>query len=347
MVGTSSSSITIFGTTTCGSTIAVDNQECSRSSRGERWAPLRFERETGKPLFPIEERLSPNNVPGEVTSKTQPFPIRPPALVPQRLTAEEAWGLTEPERNYCRDRIKSLRSEGVFTPPSIEGSLMFPSNAGGMNWSGMSLDPVRGLLITNTNRIAFEVRLIPRDEYNQLRGTKDSKRLKGEFGTQNGTPYGMYREPLRAPSGAPCNPPPWGALTAVDINTGDVKWEVPLGSVGQLSLIPNSARWGSPNFGGSIVTAGGLVFIGAAMDQYPCVRCGDGEAALEGDLPASPQATPMTYQAGGKQFVVIAAGGHAARHEAGRLSHPHVAWRTDDLIVGGAAREPPAEPLIH
>jgi quinoprotein glucose dehydrogenase len=271
-----------------------------------------FERETGKPLFPVEERPVPQtNVPGEVTSKTQPFPTLPAPLVPQRLTAEDAWGLTEPERNYCRDRIKSLRSEGIFTPPSIEGSVMYPSNAGGMNWSGMSFDPVRGLLITNTNRIAFEVRLIPRDEYNQLRGTKDGNRLKGEFAPQTGTPYGMYREPLRAPSGAPCNPPPWGALTAVDINTGTVKWDVPLGSVPQLSLMPNSARWGSPNFGGSIVTAGGLVFIGAGMDQY--FRAFDvetGKQLWKGDLPASPQATPMTYQVGGKQFVVIAAGGH-------------------------------------
>jgi quinoprotein glucose dehydrogenase len=121
----------------------------------------------------------------------------------------------------------------------------------------------------------------------------------------------MHRETLVSPSGAPCNPPPWGALAAVDAATGEVLWEVPLGTIDRMAMIPKSNEWGSPNLGGSIVTAGGLIFIAAAMDTY--LRAFDVETGKElwkGMLPASAQATPMTYRVAGKQYVVIAAGGH-------------------------------------
>jgi quinoprotein glucose dehydrogenase len=271
-------------------------------------------RETGKPLFPVEERPVPQtDVPGEQTAPTQPFPTLPRPLVPQRLTPDDAWGATPADRDYCRERIRALRSEGVFTPPSLKGSVVFPGNVGGMHWGGMSFDARRGLIVANTNRLATVVKLIPRDEYTRLRASGEGNRLQGEFGRQAGTPYAMYREVLRAPSGAPCNAPPWGALAAVDVNTGEVRWEVPLGTIPQLSLIPRSAEWGSINLGGSITTGGGLVFVAAAMDTF--LRAFDVETGKElwkGELPASAQATPMTYQvsAGGKQFVVIAAGGH-------------------------------------
>src|SRR5262249_15461569 len=188
-----------------------------------------------------------------------------------------------------------------------------PGNVGGVNWGGLSYDPVRNIAIAQTNRLAFEVRLIPRDEYNKMRSTGASNRLKGEFGRMTGTPYAMYREPLLGPGGVPCSPPPWGALSAVDMNTGRIKWEVPLGSIPPLSLVrPEASGWGSLNLGGSIVTAGGLVFIAASMDTY--LRAFDIETGKEiwkAGLPASAQATPMTYQGkGGKQYVVIAAGGH-------------------------------------
>jgi quinoprotein glucose dehydrogenase len=272
-----------------------------------------LDRTTGKPLFPVEERPVPRtNIPGEEASPTQPFPKLPLAIVPQKLTEEDAWGLTPADRDACRQIIKNARSEGLFTPPSLEGTIVFPGNAGGMNWSGMSYDPKRGLLITNTNRIATLVKLIPREEYNKLRASGEGSRFKGEFGRQTGTPYAMYREHLRGPSGAPCNPPPWGALTAVDLATGAVRWEVPLGTIPQLGMFPKSSEWGSINLGGSLVTAGGLVFIAAAMDTY--LRAFDVETGKElwkSELPASAQAAPMTYQdANGKQYVVICAGGH-------------------------------------
>jgi quinoprotein glucose dehydrogenase len=271
-------------------------------------------RETGKPIFPVEERPVPQStVAGEEASPTQPFPVMPRSLVPQKFTVDDAWGMTQADRDACREQMKNLRSEGVFTPPSLEGTIAVPGNVGGMNWSGMSYDPKRGLLITNTNRLAFLVKLIPRDEFNKLRSSGATNRLKGEFGRQTGTPYAMYREPLLSPSGAPCNAPPWGALTAVDLATGAVRWEVPLGQIPQLAIVPESSKWGSFNLGGSIITAGGLVFIAAAMDNY--LRAFDVETGRElwkAELPASAQAMPMTYKIGkdGKQYIVICAGGH-------------------------------------
>jgi quinoprotein glucose dehydrogenase len=127
-------------------------------------------RDTGAPLFPVEERPVPNStVPGEVASPTQPFPVRPRPLAPSRLTADDAWGPTPNDRQWCRDRIARLRSEGIFTPPSLEGTVVFPGFGGGMHWGGVSHDPVRGLLIVNTNRLAFVVTLVPRERYEQER----------------------------------------------------------------------------------------------------------------------------------------------------------------------------------
>ncbi|HKQ76367.1 MAG TPA: pyrroloquinoline quinone-dependent dehydrogenase [Blastocatellia bacterium] len=271
-----------------------------------------LDRRNGKPIFPIEERPVPQTtVPGEQISATQPFPTLPRPLVPHRLKAEDAWGLTDKDRDACREMIAPLRSEGIYTPPSLEGTVAIPGNAGGMNWSGMSFDPVRQLLITNTNHLPFLVKLIPRGEYDAMRETGAVNRLKGEFGRQTGAPYAMYREPLLSPSGIPCVAPPWGKLTAVDLKTGEIRWDVPLGRIPQLALFPKSSEFGSFNLGGSMVTAGGLVFIAAAMDDK--LRAFDietGKVVWEGGLPASAQAAPMTYQIDGKQFVVICAGGH-------------------------------------
>jgi quinoprotein glucose dehydrogenase len=274
-----------------------------------------LDRRTGTPLFPIEERPVPRStVPGEEASPTQPFPVRPAPLVPQRLTADDVWGATPADRESCRRRVAGFRSEGIFTPPSLEGTVAFPGFGGGMHWGSPSHDPVRGLVIVNTTRLAFMVRLIPRAEYQQMQQNARANGMLGEFALQLGTPYAMYREPLLSPSGAPCNPPPWGTLAAVDLATGAVRWEVPLGMFPQLAGIPGTAGWGSPNFGGAVTTAGGLVFIAAGVD--PRLRAFDVETGRElwsAELPASAQATPMTYQLAPdrKQFVVIAAGGHA------------------------------------
>jgi quinoprotein glucose dehydrogenase len=271
-----------------------------------------LDRRSGKPIFPVEERPVPQTtVKGEQTSATQPFPTLPRPLVPHRFKPEDAWGLTDKDRDACREKIASLRSEGVYTPPSLEGTVAIPGNGGGMNWSGMSFDPVRQLLITNTNNLPFLVKLIPREEYNAMRETGAVNRFKGEFGRQTGAPYAMYREMLLSPGGTPCIAPPWGKLTAVDLKTGEIRWDAPLGRIPQLALFPRSSEFGSPNLGGSTVTAGGLVFIAAAMDDK--LRAFDvetGKVIWEGQLPASAQAAPMTYSVNGRQFVVICAGGH-------------------------------------
>jgi quinoprotein glucose dehydrogenase len=269
-------------------------------------------RDTGVPLFPVEERpVPPSTVLGEAAWPTQPFPTLPPPLVPQKLTPEDAWGPTSTERDWCRERIAALRSEGIFTPPSLEGTVVFPGVGGGMNCGSLAWDPTRGLVLVNTSRRAYVVKLIPRTERFKL---LEGVRLLGSVSPQLGTPYAAYIEPLLGPNGAPCNPPPWGTLTAVDLATGAVRWEVPLGREPE-AHDPQAAIWGSVNAGGSLVTASGLVFIAAAKDTF--LRAFDVETGKElwqWPLPASAQATPMTYQLGenGKQFVVIAAGGHGS-----------------------------------
>lgn len=273
-----------------------------------------LDRDTGVPLYPVEERPVPRStVAGEEAWPTQPYPTFPPPLVPEKFSPEDAWGPTPEDRQWCANRLKGTRSEGIFTPPSLEGTVVFPSNVGGVNWGGISHDPQRGLLIAPTNRIVLLAKLIPRKEYESLRGTDAANRMSGEFGRQTGTPYAVYREFLRAPGGLFCSPPPWGTLTAVDLATGKVRWEVPLGAIPGTPAVPGSDRWGSVNLGGAAVTGGGLVFIAAAMD--PVLRAFDVETGREvwkAELPAGGQATPMTYRVrkNGKQFVVICAGGH-------------------------------------
>jgi quinoprotein glucose dehydrogenase len=265
-----------------------------------------LDRRNGKPLIPVEERAVPkSDIAGEVASPTQPFPTNPPLA----STTVTAWGATPEDLESCRQQIAKLRFEGTFTPPSIQGTLVFPSNVGGVNWGGAAYDPSRGLLIAGVNRVPMAVRLIPREKLDEELRTADNNRMTGEFARQRGTPFAMYREPLHAATKLLCIPPPWGLLVAVNLSDGSLRWSVPLGKM----TLPNGVTInGLPQFGGPLVTGGGIVFIAAALfdDTLRAFDVDTGKILWEQHLPAGAQSTPMTYRYRGKQYVVICAGGH-------------------------------------
>jgi quinoprotein glucose dehydrogenase len=287
-----------------------------------------LDRETGKPIFPVEERPVPaSDVAGEAGSPIEPIPVTPPPLVPQSLTADDAYGIAWFDRRACAQKIAALRNAGLFTPPSLKGSLEFPFAGGGVNWGSTAIDPSHGLLIVNTNRLAHAIRLIPRADFAKEKAAHPDR----EISPQLGTPYGVERVLVTSPLGLPCNPPPWGMLTAVDLDTGTIKWNAVLGTVPETVPIPLPFKFGVPNFGGPIVTAGGLIFIAAAIDDY--IRAFDVDTGAElwkHRLPVGGQATPMTYTAGGKQFVVIAAGGY-----------PRAGVKLGDYVIAFALPDPP------
>jgi quinoprotein glucose dehydrogenase len=260
---------------------------------------------TGAPLLPVSEALVPkSDIPGEESAPTQPVSVI--SLVPEKLTPDDAWGKDPQERQWCQAKLKAARTGDIFTPPSLQGTMVFPSNVGGVNWGSAAYDPQRHLLIADTNRLIVFAKLIPRDQFDAARtNATQEDRLHGEFARQTGAPFGMYRTPLLAPSGLPCNPPPWGTVVAVDLFTGKKAWDVPLGT-----YLPGKDT-GTITLGGPMVTAGGLIFTAAAMDNF--LRAFDANTGQEiwmYELPAGGQATPMTYTISGRQYLVIAAGGH-------------------------------------
>src|SRR5438093_2046953 len=280
-----------------------------------------LERETGRPLFPVEERSVPSSdIPGEEASRTQPFTAVTPPLGPYRFSTDSVWGTSDADRAACHAAIDGVRNEGIFTPPSGRGTFVIPSNIGGAHWGGVAADPVRQIAVVPVNRVAAVVQLIPREQFNHEQAMADDRRLGRdyEYNGMSGTPYVMRRGILLSPSRLPCTPPPFGTLVAINLKTGGPLWEVPLGAPArlvppqQVAKIP--AQWGSPSLGGPIVTAGGVVFIGASLDRW--LHAYDVETGRElwkGPLPESGKATPMSYQLqSGRQFVVIAVGGGGA-----------------------------------
>ncbi|MBM5812065.1 MAG: pyrroloquinoline quinone-dependent dehydrogenase [Gammaproteobacteria bacterium] len=272
-----------------------------------------LDRATGAPLYPVEERPVPQGgVPEEKLAPTQPFPTHPAPLHPATLSAADAFGFTFIDRRDCAAKIARYRYDGIFTPPSLQGSIQYPSSMGGANWGSVAIDPAHGILYVNQTAIAQVVQLLPRAEYD--RGGGPLGHFPDEFYPQRGTAYGVKRTTLLSKWGAPCTPTPWGTLTAVDLKSGRVLWRSPLGSTRDQASFPLWLNLGTPNLGGSIVTAGGLVFVGATMDKF--LRAFDAESGDEiwrQRLPFTASATPMTYRLrpDGRQYVVIAAGGHA------------------------------------
>ena len=266
-----------------------------------------LDRDTGEPVLPVEETPVPQGgAPGEALSPTQPMPVLPP-IVPNRVAPDDAFGLTWFDRRACRKALSDLRAEGMYAPPSVQGTLVYPANLGGANWGGAAYDERRNLLVVNMSNIAHLVRLIPAEEIEAVREVFHD----AEVSPQAGAPFGMKRDTFLSPLGLPCTPPPWGVIAGVDLAAGEIVWRKRFGTTQDIaSGVPMPL--GTPNVGGPAVTAGGLIFLGAAMDNY--LRAFDvetGEELWKGRLPAGGQATPMSYEWRGRQYVVIYAGGHA------------------------------------
>lgn len=270
-----------------------------------------FNRDSGKPLYEILEKPVPDtDVPGERVSPTQPFSSLPPLSDQRALDADDAFGIAWLDTRGCRNILRNMRSEGIFTPPSLQGTVMNPSYAGGSNWGGVAIDPERQIAIANVNQIPALVRLIPRDQLDTMRSSGE---LDGwDISRQAGTPYYMARRIFLSSLGLPCTKPPWGKLVAMDLEAGQILWDVPLGSIQDIApaLVPNF-KWGVPGMGGPLVTKSGLIIIGAAAEHV--VRAFDiasGEELWSERLPAAPLATPMSYEIEGEQYLAIAVGGH-------------------------------------
>ena len=267
-----------------------------------------LDRETGEPLYPVEERPVPQGgVPGEQLSPTQPFPTHPRPLHPYVLGPENVFGFTPFDRAGCAELAGKYRYDGLYTPPTLQGTIGFPHTSGGMNWGGVAIDEQRKLLMVNQVHVAQVMQLIPRDELGTL--SPEDTEYPNEFYPMTGTPYAVKRFPLFSLFGAPCNEPPWGTLTAVDLESGEVAWQVPLGNTRELAPVPLDI--GVPAFGGGLATASGLYFIGASLDKgFRAFDSDTGEVLWETRLPFDAVAVPASYRLrpDSKQFVVINAG---------------------------------------
>jgi quinoprotein glucose dehydrogenase len=266
---------------------------------------------TGKPIFGVEERNVPaSDVPGESSSPTQPFPIKPAPLVRHSIKESDISAADQKDRQACLDTLKTLRNEGIFTPPSERGTLVIPGNIGGMHWGGLAWARKDGILVAPVNDLPAIITLIPKSNFREQRAKYPDR----ETTEQKGTDFAMSRKFFTAPSGTPCVSPPWGSLVGINADSGDIAWKVQLGD------------W--PNLGGPTISSKGILFIGA--DFSPYLRAFDprtGKQLGQWQLPTSARATPMTFIEDGKEYIVIAAGGHNAPMS--KLDTRIVAFRID------------------
>ncbi|MBP1127986.1 MULTISPECIES: glucose/quinate/shikimate family membrane-bound PQQ-dependent dehydrogenase [Pseudomonas] len=269
-----------------------------------------LDRATGQPVVPIHEVAVPQGaVAGDRTSPTQPKSEL--NFMPPPLKERDMWGVTPFDQMLCRIDFKSMRYDGPFTPPSLQGSIVYPGNFGVFDWGGISVDPVRQIAFVNPSYMAFKSKLIPAAEI-----AKQGPRVSETEGVQpnKGAPYGVILEALLSPLGLPCQAPAWGYVAAVDLTNHQTIWMHKNGTVRDSSPIPIPLTMGVPSLGGTFTTAGGVAFLSGTLDQY--LRAYDvknGKQLWEGRLPAGAQTTPMTYTGkDGKQYVLVMAGGHGS-----------------------------------
>lgn len=267
-----------------------------------------LDRDTGKPVWPVEERAVPQGAAeGERLSPTQPFPTHVPALVPQQISADDVFGVVPfRDTSVCREKMTGAKNEGLYTPPSTQGTVLFPMTGGGVNWGGAAFDPVHQILYANTSQAIHIVKLLPRaaaQGFNPPPGH--------DFGQQTGAPFAMTRALATSPLGLLCNKPPWGEMVAVDLKAGKVLWRSRVGTTEDLAPLGIAFHWGTPLVNGVAITAGGVAFTGA-MDAYlRAFDAGSGSELWQGRLPVPGVANPMTYLWRGEQYVAIGAGGHS------------------------------------
>ncbi|WP_438390320.1 glucose/quinate/shikimate family membrane-bound PQQ-dependent dehydrogenase [Caballeronia sp. DA-9] len=274
-----------------------------------------LDRRTGVPVVPAPETPVPQGAaPGDHVEPTQPFSqltYRPS----KNLTDADMWGATMYDQLVCRVMFHKLRYEGTFTPPSVQGTLVFPGNLGMFEWGGIAVDTDRQIAVANPIALPFVSRLIPRGPGNPMEPVPGAKGSGTEQGIQPqyGVPFGVTINAFLSPLGLPCKQPAWGYISAIDLKTNEIVWKKRIGTVRDSSPIPLPFKMGMPMLGGPIVTAGGVAFIGATADNYiRAFDVNDGKQLWQARLPAGGQATPMSYSINGRQYVVIAAGGHGS-----------------------------------
>jgi quinoprotein glucose dehydrogenase len=274
-----------------------------------------LDRRTGRPVLPVRETPAPQGAAqGDHSAPTQP--VSALSFDPPPLSGRDMWGVTMFDQLACRIQFRRLRYEGRFTPPSTQGSLIYPGNFGVFNWGGIAVDPQRQIAFTTPTYLAFVSQLVPRANDTTLY-VQGSERPKGSLPALNenfGAPFAVKLGAFLSPLGIPCQAPPWGYVAGADLTTGKVAWMHRNGTVRDLSPLPLPFKMGVPNLGGPMVTAGGVAFLSGTLDYF--VRAYDlsnGAQIWESRLPAGGQATPMTYTgADGRQFLLVAAGGHGS-----------------------------------
>ncbi|RCS24766.1 glucose/quinate/shikimate family membrane-bound PQQ-dependent dehydrogenase [Phyllobacterium salinisoli] len=268
-----------------------------------------LDRRTGEAIIPVKEVPAPGGaVAGDFTAPTQP--VSGLSFSPPPLSEKDMWGITMFDQLACRIQFHRLRYEGRYTPPSLQGSIIYPGNFGTFNWGSVAVDPVRQVMFAMPTYLAFTSKLVPREDVPPPgEVTKGSEQ---GLNRNEGAPYAVLLNPFLSPLGIPCQAPPWGYVAGVDLRTGKTAYKHKNGTIRDMSPIPLPFKVGVPGIGGPMITAGGVAFLGAAVDDY--LRAYDlttGKQLWEARLPAGGQATPMTYTTDDdRQFVIIVAGGH-------------------------------------